>query len=247
MRIILALVLILCFTAVSAQAACTDVTLGICGGDAGGVSGSWEWDSGNSVYRYCDGTNWLSITETATGTNGFFVLSSLITNAAMGGLTGADQLCLNDLKSHDWKDRCEAVVTADHVKAFLCDSTTCNNLDASTTYKFAVSGDDTKGGATFTTDATGRGPGDDWNVWSLSSYFGSIVSYWTNRGEGGDDLWATTQEDNDSANVCTDWADARSGSAYYGSSGNSNAARWFDNSLAKTCQSSARLICIVNP
>jgi len=73
------------------------------------------------------------------------------------------------------------------VKAFLCDSTNCNNLKSSTTYYMTRSGNIDNGGYQFTTDAYSRGP-NDLKDWLNADAFGSGIGtnagpyIWTTRG-----------------------------------------------------------------
>ena len=74
------------------------------------------------------------------------------------------------MTANDWAGKSTASANgwldSTHVKAFVY----TNFPFPSTTYAFAVSGDNTKGGATFTTNANGEGPGNTQN-WFGTNYF----------------------------------------------------------------------------
>src|SRR6185436_2727999 len=107
-----------------------------------------------------------------------FVLSGGTYPANLGGLSAANAMCLNDLQNNSWLGRANANLNATTVKAFLCTGSTCNNLYPSTTYTFASASSPAFGGATFTTDGTGAGPGNTGTSWSGSTYFGGSQAYW---------------------------------------------------------------------
>lgn len=177
-------------------------------------------------------------------TKGFFVFVDTDRSANMGGLAGANSWCLSMLTSQAWLGKQDALLDSAHVFAFLCDATTCNQLIASKQYFFARAGSATTGGDSFTTDASGLGPGAT-GAWDSATKFGSTSStfvYWTGRSAGTSTIWGATPH----ANTCTSWSTASSGvSGRYGDTGTSNANRWSNN--ATSCDTPEKLICFVNP
>lgn len=183
---------------------------------------------------------------------GYFVLTSFSSQDNLGGLAGANTLCLNDLQSQSWKGKgANVTLNSSKVRAFLCDSTSCQNLLTNTTYSFAVAGDLAAGGARFTTNASGIGP-NDLNAWSGVEYFNSSIHrYWTGRAfsDGLDNLWASTTSAG-SSRTCSNWtrSDGTSDNGPYGYNGDSGelgSDRWSSDDFR--CSGSRRLICMVDP
>lgn len=213
------------------------VNLGSC---AGTTAGTIRFDNSNAVMRWCDGTNWKSVKN-----SGYFVLSSgQWLGGAIGSLTDADTKCYNDLTANDWKGKIEAgTLTAARIKAFLCDSTTCNNLLPNKYYHFAVSGDTSSGGYRFYTDASGSGTNQT-NSWVNPGRFGTTnVTYYSGRAAGTALLWGTTP----SGQNCSNWTSSAAGTVA-NLMGNTNsttdAARWSQNG---TCNVARNLVCFVDP
>lgn len=207
-------------------------------------AGAFDFDSGLNLYRFCNGTNWVN-TATAVLNNGFFVMSNSTYTGNLGGRSGANSTCLTDLNANNWLGKSQAQsfgrLTASHVHAFLCDNSGgCLNLDASKAYKFARSGSATSGGANFTTNASGQGPGDSAN-WSGSTYFGVSAEFWTGRYFGTSfTLWDSVPD----TYSCVNWTDGTSG--VQGTNGRSNEtgdSRW--RYTSGMCNSARRLICVV--
>ncbi len=205
-----------------------------------------DWDGGAGDWTQISGAGGG---EAAEPTPGFFVLSDAGKNADFGGLAGANALCLTKLKSTDWMGKSSATLNSKTVKAFLCtdevtDPSMCGDLKPNEEYSFAVMGAPGAGGAKFTTDGTGRGPGDSAN-WSGGTYFGGNYTYWSNRKTTGTaTLWP-----NDAGGIlsCVDWT-STSGAQWggVGTSNNTNANRWTGSSPA--CNSTTpRYICVVHP
>jgi hypothetical protein len=185
--------------------------------------------------------------------NRFFVLTQGSWNGNLGGLEGANQKCLDDLTEYGWtgKDRV-GELTADNVRAFLCDSEQCNNLTPNATYSFAVSGNMNFGGSTLTTDSFGRGPSDS-SSWSGGSYFGQNVAYWSGRGTVTESLWSTephkTWNARSNTHYCMDWTNDTNydstGSIAY--SNESNRRRWDYPTSNQYCpDTNIKIVCIVN-
>ncbi len=217
-----------------------------------GIEGAMRYDSTNKRYELCNGTDWKKIiTEAGTAalpdppaTDGRFVITSGTWDGNLGGVAGADAKCLSDLTANSWVGKSNATVDAAHVFAHISDGTTHNNVIASTTYHFAVSGDPSKGGASFTSNASARGP-DNTLFWTGANYFGGVKTYWVNKYSGAHELWSTTGSPTASQH-CSAWSTNLSSST--GKIGNSNqyrGGRW--NLTTNTCDQLNHLLCIVNP
>lgn len=184
-------------------------------------------------------------------TGGYFVLSDSIWGANMGGLSGANGLCLTELTNKDWMGKADAssrgLIDSSHVRAFLCGAT-CNTLIANTTYQFAVANNISIGGAQFTTDGSGAGPGDS-NVWSGSTYFGTGgARYWSGRDVGTATLWANTPHGSASIYRCSEWTSTSMfNGGERGASDKTDAKRWGTDSVESCSSGNNALICYVNP
>jgi hypothetical protein len=209
-----------------------------------GTVGEIFYNQAQSVLQYCDNTNWIAAgPQIPEVTQGYFVMASGTYTGNFGGLSGADATCLSDLNNNDWMGKSSAGPLSEaRVKAFLCDGLTCNNLAPSSQYNFAHSNIPATGGASFTTDATARGPGDS-NNWSGATRFGVSANIWMNRGEGTGQLWMTTPELFN--NHCSNWTISSPIFGEYGASGQTDARRWTASSGA--CTTLNRLICAVQP
>ncbi|WP_143149163.1 hypothetical protein [Hyphomicrobium sp. CS1BSMeth3] len=189
----------------------------------------------------------------ASWTGGYFVLVPSITKGNFGGRNGAKNICLSELASRNWKGKANAymrgMLSSSKVRAFLCDGSTCENGQPSTSYRFAlatVGGTASVGGDSFTTDGSGVGPGDN-SDWSVATKFdmenrteGYQWMYWTGRNAGTSTAWATTSH---SVDVCSGWA-STGGNGRVGSTG-TGTSRW--NSNYSSCNGNAGLVCFVDP
>lgn len=244
---------LLCLSAFPALADCTNPA---------GVESQIVYNADYKVLQFCNGTDWINMAKGSlvtqcsnastppTGT-GYFVLTSGAWDGNLGGLSGADAKCLSDLTANDWMYKSDAqsrgLLDAAHVKAWLISYDSANNAMAGITYTFAVSGDATKGGATFVTDSNGLGPGNAEN-WSGTNYFDGYKEYWTGRDVGGTaTLWGTGRLDSDS--MCYDtggWT--TNGSWRKGRQGISSATdETRFNHSQPTCDQTRRLVCFVHP
>ncbi len=175
---------------------------------------------------------------------GYFVLSSNLYSGAMGGLVGANALCLADLLGSDWLGKAQAQpnLIAGKVRAFLCDGATCNNPLPNAYYFFASTDLPTSGGAHMKISATGQGPNNASN-WSSANHFDWPDFTWTGRGVGIPTLWAASG----TASHCANWTSGAGGQQGFGGDTNAtNAARWNDG-VATPCNSTLYLICMVDP
>ncbi|HEX4926286.1 MAG TPA: hypothetical protein VFV50_19485 [Bdellovibrionales bacterium] len=178
---------------------------------------------------------------------GYFIQSSAGTTGNFGGLNGANSYCHTQVTGQVWKGKSEAgTLTPARVRAFLCDSSTCQNPLPNTIYIFASAGDSTKGGALFKTDGSGSGP-QDAAVWSAATHFGYAGGHWTGpRNVGTATHWGTTST-GAANNSCLGWASGTGGDrGFQGDPTMSNSARWVTGANAG-CNTSYYVICIVDP
>ncbi len=190
----------------------------------------------------------------------YFVLSNGTYNSNLGGLSGADAKCYTDLVNGDWMGKSNVSLAAGKVSAFLCTSSTCNTLAASTTYYFARSNVTAAGGANFTTDSQGLGPGDAVS-WNGLTYFNvsSGTGWFSNRAPNTTN--PTTYYSNDpadsprfynvAATSCSGWTSTAAG-IYAGfgtaaASFNTARSRYADDNGLNFCSGvgSKPLVCIV--
>lgn len=196
----------------------------------------------------CNGTNWQYASLQAT--NGYFVLLDTTYTGNMGGLSGADAICLTRLQNDAWLGKAEAQavnqLTSSKVKAFLCSSSGCNQAKPNTLYKFARATIPTAGGAEFTTDASGLGPNDSAD-WSGTAYFGTFESFWTNRASSNTVTWSAAPYSTNTANTCLDFTSAveNSNTLRLGNAHQTNHYRW--SYFADTCNNPFRIVCMVHP
>ena len=185
---------------------------------------------------------------------GYFVMSKTTYTGNLGGDSGADAKCLTDLTTNTgWKGYTDAnargLLTSSHVHAFgVCTSANgTTNLKSNTQYIFADANNSANGGASFTTNGSGMGPGDSAN-WFASDHFGADYLYWTNIGTGTGTLWDGTQCMNSAGAACNDFSNG--GNGYVGplgefANGNTGTNRW--ESATPLCNTTQHLVCYVNP
>lgn len=227
--------------------------------------GAIRYNAATDRHEYCDGVSeWKAFLAISGGGGdppvppagaGYFVLSFELWSGNLGGISGADAKCLEDLENNDWLNKADAVsrglLVPSKVKAFLCKdntSTSCNNVLPAVTYSFAVSGFPAYGGASFMVDETGQGPGNTQN-WSGTNYFGMAVTYWMNRHTVSPSLWsiAGAAGTGTSSTCGAGGFSSSSGSmgGAIGVSNNTGSGRW--NSGTRPCADPAHLICMVHP
>ena len=216
------------------------------------------------TYQFCNGTNWMAYrpgttwlfqaanNPTIPAGSGFFVLTSGTYTGNLGGLSGANSTCLTELTTNTgWKGYSTAngngQLISGKVKAFLCDGSSCNNLTASTTYFFANAGNSAAGGASFTTNSSGFGPGDNAD-WAAANYFGGTYFYWSMMGgTSSTTLWTGASAINNTNFACNTWSSSSSGSSgFFANSAATDYNRW-DNNNNYPCNNTYHLICFVNP
>ena len=182
------------------------------GGDASAVTTDTTISVGHGCYTAYVWTNAPNISNTTqkvtfsaneasadweitTLKAGYFVMTNATFNGNLGGLSGADAKCLADLNANDWKGKADStagnLLTSSNVKAFLCDQTTCNNLQAGKNYYFARAPYPTIGGDKVDMNAAGEGSYQ--YPWAVSTKFmaGAGSPFWTNR-NGSGSFWYST-------------------------------------------------------
>ena len=207
---------------------------------ASALAGMMRFTSTTNTWEFCNGSAWTPFSRTP----GYFVQTATHWNGNLGGLSGADAKCLTELQTtYNWKGKSAAgTLSASRVKAFLCDSTTCNNLLANTPYVIAVANSTTKGGVMFMTDASGQGP-DSRSYWDEDA-MDSSVNTWSNHATISTSLWGTTPQA--ATNNCTNWSTGAAGvNGWEGNAGWNNGKRW--NEALDSCNMTYPLYCFVNP
>lgn len=186
--------------------------------------------------------------QQASALTGYFVLvGNQPTNAEvneftgdLGGLSGADATCLNFLTTYDWVGKTSALergmLTADNVQAWLCDDTTCRDIQPNTRYAFATTQADLvfRGGGTFITDASGFYPAANPQFWWYGPYFARNTFFWTGR----------NADFTPSGNNCNGWT-STAGNGTRGKSQYTDNRRWSNGTQA--CTTTDQFVCVVNP
>lgn len=228
------------------------------GGECSGptmAEGSIFYNDDFDVLQYCDGENWIAVQAAPGGgfEPGYFVLSETAYTGNLGGLSGADSACLTELTTKTWDGKTDAqarnLLTASKVKAFLCDGSTCNNLQADTYYQLARAGTALSTTSIFLTDGNGRGP-NNYAMWYDDLAATSDIEYWANRGTVSSAVWATTPSGTATNDHCGNWTiGGGTNGADFGAltnSGPPDAKRWNISNWA--CNAAdVRLMCFVNP
>lgn len=241
-----------------ARAACSNPT---------GAEQDMKYNLDYHTYQFCNGTNWLAVGATPSmqaaqfSHSGYFVLTGTTYTGNLGNGTaaiwdpaGPDADCVTELTvTHTgWQGYATAnangQLVADKVHAFLCDSaSSCKQLLPSATYIFANAGDGTAGGATFTTDSNGAGPGDSAS-WNGLTYFNGDFKYWTGkRTSSGGTKWQSTNATQDctTTNPWDTGTNAKNGEYGESAVANTTGNRW--SAATTTCDQTYHLICYVNP
>lgn len=223
-----------------------------------GSQGKVRWSDSANTLQICDGTNWKAIMmnyDPGEGEpyvppagSGYFVLSAGEWDGNLGNTDGANAKCFADLTANDWMGKADAtargLLNSAKIKAFLCTDSLCNQALPLVTYYFAVSGDATKGGASFTTNASGLGPNNSQN-WAGMNYFGGNVYYRVGRGSSDALKWGNVSADRDYG--CKRYVinDPSSVDRYAGYSNSTILSRYANN--YHSCDIPIHLICMVHP
>lgn len=218
------------------------------------ATGGLRWSSSDRTIEMCDGsTGWRKIVGNLTTAapsapdpnRGFFVLTAARYSSNIGNLTGANATCLTDLTNNDWNGKAEAVsrglLNSTKVRAWLCNGSSCQNLQADVNYQFAVSGSTTKGGATIrTSDGVTH---NNTQNWSGHNYWG-VANYFTGRSVGSDTVFGDPVY-----SPCRNWTYAGTNGgdvAPQGDSNNTTRHRWYQTQYG-TCNQTLKLVCMVHP
>ncbi|TVR01703.1 MAG: BspA family leucine-rich repeat surface protein [Deltaproteobacteria bacterium] len=191
-------------------------------------------------------------TELAVGAcdnPGYFVLSrEFVIGGALGGLAGANASCLERLQNTDWLGKDDAgPLTADRVRAFLCDDNGCQDPVPDSVYFFAAATQPASGGAPLVVDSEGYGPNDR-IAWTESRRFDFSGSYYTGRqwDDGtpqADERWSLLP----SASTCGNWSDVDALAGTVGGAMRSDYRRWNMSPSGACGTGSAMLVCMVDP
>lgn len=239
-------ILLTCLAAGPVYAACTNPT---------GSERDLIYNGDYRTYQFCDGTNWVAAGGTTAPQHthvGYFVLSKTTWNGNLGTMPVADAKCLTDLTTNTgWKGYATAnangQLVSGKVHAFLAydASSWAPALLPNATYYFANANDATAGGAAFTTDANGDGPGNA-TAWNGLTYFNGDFTYWSGRDDWSATLWYDEEYGAD-CYTATGWDNATAGAT--GSAGRSTLTdfgRW-ENGQTPACNTLQHLICYVSP
>lgn len=180
---------------------------------------------------------------------GYFVQTFGEYGGDLGGMAGADEKCLTELTNYPWKGKADAqereILDTDHVEAWLCDDSSCNNFKSFSSYEFAHVGYIERGGAEITTGLDGVGFTGN-NSWNGSSYFYDGGYYWTGRNSGYPSAGSGyIQINSQSGSTCSNWTTTASSSGVMGYGSSANTDRWYHS--ANNCSSERKLICLVHP
>lgn len=232
-----------------------------------GRAGSLRYNSDVGAVELCSNLEWKLLIAEEDFTDpeppvtdpGYFVLTNGTWNGDLQAEAGdihpnaveaADQLCLTDLTNNNWMGKSDAqtrsLIDATHVKSFICDKDYCNIAVPNETYLFAVSGDPTSGGARFTANASGLGPGNSQN-WAGKNYFDGFKTYWTGRDTVDDQTWSTDAGPSFQGAHCgyTGFVESTGQSGWVGETNANNDERW--HKRGAPCVEEYNLICFVHP
>lgn len=208
--------------------------------DNGGVQCALGYDRAPGQYTAGSAAQAICCPSTASASGGALVMTQTTYTGILGGMAGASAQCLTELTAKEWLGKSRYTLSASNVRAFLCDATTCNNLQPLKMYSFARAGNIDTGGTAFSTDQFGRGPRDT-AAWDSATVFGTGATYfWTGRGAGvGGTLWSLGP----GTGTCAGWT-ANSGGGTQGYTNGANQYRW--NQRNDACTNMAPLVCIVD-
>lgn len=162
----------------------------------------------------------------------YFVYTKGTYSGSFGGFSGADEICLNELRLHYWKGKENFLkIQEEQVRAFLCDAGGCRTLMENEEYKVSFVGEANEG-FKFRTDSLGAGPGH-----IQAGEFRN--DYWTGRSAGGSSsVWPETP----SSAHCSSW-ESSVGMGRAGAASFNDESRWSHYDL--DCAEYRGLICIV--
>lgn len=218
------------------------------------LEGAIRWSSSLNTIEICDGqSDWRLVVSagnsgavsTPSPQPGYFVLSKDAFDGARGGRAAIHDLCLQQLQDNDWMGKADAaargLLNATHVKPWLCFGGYCEELAAGASYKFAVAGNASVGGGSFTAGLDSLTL--DSQAWNGPAQFGATYTYWTGREAG-----TATVPGESSYSPCGWWNandDVWNVSAATGISSSSTDGRWA--AAGPTCANTHRFICVVHP
>lgn len=171
------------------------------------------------------------------------VMTNTTWNGNLGGLAGANTKCLDEISAsgnnYDFQGKPGTTIDATTVKAYLCDGVDCNTHEVSKTYYFATANNMAAGGASYTTNTNGQGPGNGTN-WSGLTRFNLSLSYWSGRDTGSASLWSNLPD----PDHCLGWTSSvASDLGKVGDTTQTDQLRW--SSTTNACSSTRRLLCII--
>lgn len=206
------------------------------------TAASYEGTATNFIVGIASTTDtWTITTSPPASARGYFVITQSVYNGNLGGLAGANALCLTELQNTNWAGKASATLNSTKVKAFLCDGSSCNTPPTGQTHRFATAGSVTTGGAEFTTGAVNLGPNDAAS-WIGVNYFTASGNAWTGRAAGTATNWPNTG----SGTHCANWtAGDVMNNGTIGFLPGTDAQRW--SFMGLSCVSSYPLLCYVNP
>jgi hypothetical protein len=236
------------------------------------VEGTIRYNYTSHAMEYCNSTAWVPLISTqsnpaptAPAGSGYFVLSVSTWNGNLGGIAGADAKCVTELTTNTgWMGYSDAssrgLLNSSHIHAFLTSvSGASNNLMPLTKYYYASAQSSLYGGAYFTTDSNGQGPGDS-VAWSAANRFGSSAVFWASRGDASGCGNATSFGTSSySCSVrpsnCQTWTSSLSSDiGGVGNTASTSNARWGGyasgstaNFAQDTCDTALPIVCFVNP
>lgn len=195
----------------------------------------WDTGSGGLI---CDGYQ-----DDPNG-NGHFLRTVNTYTGNLGGLSGANAICFSEVQDNDWLGKFSGSIDPAKVEAFLCDGTTCQMPKSNKTYQFGYIENLGVGGDGFTTDSSGRGPGNN-NPWRTTVVIGSDTHlFWTNMGSVDSSKWSGSPA---GTNHCNNWTSSSSSvNGWYGYVYTYTDARRWDRSTWG-CNDTLHLICMVHP
>ncbi|MGP0001309.1 MAG: hypothetical protein ACLPKW_26700 [Acetobacteraceae bacterium] len=228
-------------------------------------AGLVQYTGGN--IEVCNGSAWTSIAQvqgstppTAPSGSGYFVMSKSTWTGNLGGLSGANALCLTELTTNTgWAGYATAnangYLTSSNVFAFLCFDLTSyqscvENLMPLATYYYADANNSSNGGGSFTTDSNGDGPNDN-IAWNAANRFGANYQYWIGDRSQDPTNYTTEWYTNQAGfpyDACNGWTDSTSSyDGEIGSAAGTVYTRYSAGGVTSLCNTAQHLICVVNP